>query len=1315
MIDSRLTAQARSHGREAQRKDGKVDFRAVLGDGTGDLTVPGSDHIFWIRQVLSETNGVTEYGTPEPALAAGANIVMESGFPVIVGYDRGVAIITKPDAIEMVRRKNNPNILIPHNPYNKFFNMRNADLGWSGRIGTGNTKTLEVMIKPLYYQDDGGAYHTAGNVQINLASYVPAADGSGNDQHLIAGLFVDTSNNIVVVTSTAKSVDLTLSHTTDLAEVFANAPARALAIRAFVLRTGQTLIEDTDTFSDIRMWLRPPPRKNNFSSTIAPTITDDIDSGYEVGSKWIDTDSRRSWINVDSTVGAADWLLEGFENAKVLYVDKNANDTTGDNKHFNTIQGAVDWIETNDFGAAYIIYVGVGAFAEPITLDANNDLIQIIGSSQYRTFIDGAISVSTSSASAYSVRFDKLGFSSSAAITINFAEETTTKQIKFKECNFNGGSLSVTGTKSAFETGIHLIQLHDCLVRYLPVFNSCFLDSLRTGYGLGFTLNGIAIAQHFDAEINGTITCNDTSILVMRNSGAAVDDAVATLFTLTIQQNDTSVINIDSQTEATTRILGDRDYVQSITGFSAGVVSPPPTLTDNGDTTIDLSSCAVFIYDNSTHRGIPRRYVIAADTLTLTSEVNNYIHVDFNSGTPIFVTSTTDVFNDSDKIPIYVCYLQNIRATSDSVDFTTSEPASPVTNETYVNTVTGTSSITATSVTANVLYRWNGSAWITNADYEVHDTEWDALGEGLNNKIHERIIKTNRFARESGLVLGETGTPSDRTLTITAGVAWFGAVDITLPAIDSSTSDVEEWYKSGGSWTLDHINQYNNTEYQNGANKATMIVNRYSWRYVWKSAKNETEAMYILGTAQYATEAAAQADTLPSDLPPKVQFHGILVGRILIQNGGSTSTTIESAFDTTFETQGVTNHNDLSGLQGGTASEYYHITATDDTNLNTLTDGVSDASSLHNHDSVYVSKSGDTSTGTQQIDVATATDEALVLRSTDDSSAIAIQKIINAANTTQFLILNNGTIARGVGDTIPSVGLADVAAYFESASTIDLAIDAVSDAGITLLKSNTPRWRIRNDGAGAGESNALITSAGLTTPVVLSLMPSGKVGINTDSPSESLDVSTGKLILANGTGINEFSTDGTLAGDSDDAVPTEKAVKAYADALGGGNLVHVETKSLSQATNTTFSGLSGIKRYFMRFELDNDTGTIAQISFRINGDSGETDYVRQGLNADDTTISGGRTVDSSAFTAAPANQRCFGYVHLGLFPIDSTPTAYKFAATAFSLRWDGADDPVLQNRVMGKNTNVSAITAIEVVSNQTNSMNGEIALYEITS
>jgi len=41
------------------------------------------------------------------------------------------------------------------------------------------------------------------------------------------------------------------------------------------------------------------------------------------------------------------------------------------------------------------------------------------------------------------------------------------------------------------------------------------------------------------------------------------------------------------------------------------------------------------------------------------------------------------------------------------------------------------------------------------------------------------------------------------------------------------------------------------------------------------------------------------------------------------------------------------------------------------------------------------------------------------------------------------------------------------------------------------------------------------------------------------------------VTLSTGTSVNEFSIDGTLAGDSDDAVPTEKAVKTYVDGLAG--------------------------------------------------------------------------------------------------------------------------------------------------------------------
>jgi len=60
-----------------------------------------------------------------------------------------------------------------------------------------------------------------------------------------------------------------------------------------------------------------------------------------------------------------------------------------------------------------------------------------------------------------------------------------------------------------------------------------------------------------------------------------------------------------------------------------------------------------------------------------------------------------------------------------------------------------------------------------------------------------------------------------------------------------------------------------------------------------------------------------------------------------------------------------------------------------------------------------------------------------------------------------------------------------------------------------------------------------------------------------------------KLHLRYGTSINEFSTDGSFAGNSDDAVPTEKAIKTFFDTSFGDYYSITEIDELL----TTFSGI----------------------------------------------------------------------------------------------------------------------------------------------
>jgi len=46
-------------------------------------------------------------------------------------------------------------------------------------------------------------------------------------------------------------------------------------------------------------------RKNNYSAIVNPTASDDSTQNYEVGSRWVNTATGRTWTLLDSTTSAA--------------------------------------------------------------------------------------------------------------------------------------------------------------------------------------------------------------------------------------------------------------------------------------------------------------------------------------------------------------------------------------------------------------------------------------------------------------------------------------------------------------------------------------------------------------------------------------------------------------------------------------------------------------------------------------------------------------------------------------------------------------------------------------------------------------------------------------------------------------------------------------------------------------------------------------------------------------------------------------------------------------------------------------------------
>jgi len=102
-----------------------------------------------------------------------------------------------------------------------------------------------------------------------------------------------------------------------------------------------------------------------------------------------------------------------------------------------------------------------------------------------------------------------------------------------------------------------------------------------------------------------------------------------------------------------------------------------------------------------------------------------------------------------------------------------------------------------------------------------------------------------------------------------------------------------------------------------------------------------------------------------------------------------------------------------------------------------------------------------------------------------------------------------------------------------------------------------------------------------------------------------------KLVVGSGAFISEFSTDGTLSGNSDDAVPTEKAVKTYVDDTVGGSALDRITSgnnmlSVTNATDPIFGYYSDTKN--MLIALSDTNGNV-----NVQGYSGAN--LKLGFNA----------------------------------------------------------------------------------------------------
>lgn len=312
-----------------------------------------------------------------------------------------------------------------------------------------------------------------------------------------------------------------------------------------------------------------------------------------------------------------------------------------------------------------------------------------------------------------------------------------------------------------------------------------------------------------------------------------------------------SLVTVTAISPSTGTVQSRLDSEGSVGIMSGGFI------TDNGDGTVAVSAVALLIRaTDDPNAEILVASASAVASLALTDQTMHWVYVEYNAGAPQVVATTTE------------------------------------------RTDGNTNAILAT------VFRDGTEAHATPRMVPVSSTAFLAA---------DRWVDTEGMTQASGGMIAETGT---RNISITAAQGWLGLNPAGVPAFDSSGADrFTAYYRDGvGGWTAQTAQaQINNSQYDDGTGAlASLTGSRYGVYWVWESV--DADVYVIFGRGNYTSGQAAAASP-PADKPPMLeQYHGLLVGKIVVQNGASVFTSVESAFTKVFSSAAAQSHADLTDL-----------------------------------------------------------------------------------------------------------------------------------------------------------------------------------------------------------------------------------------------------------------------------------------------------------------------------------------------------------------------------------------------------------------
>jgi len=174
------------------------------------------------------------------------------------------------------------------------------------------------------------------------------------------------------------------------------------------------------------------------------------------------------------------------------------------------------------------------------------------------------------------------------------------------------------------------------------------------------------------------------------------------------------------------------------------------------------------------------------------------------------------------------------------------------------------------------------------------------------------------------------------------GIVYGGLNRFSLSAYDSSTTQFTYIYSDGGAgWTEAGSNVIDFAHYDDGdGTLGNVDNNKYSVHYVYKHIDDE-DVYVVYGTGSYTLAEAEVQAIIPPTTPDHLTDFGCQIGAIIAPQAGGSFASVIMVTSQFFSGTEVVNHNNLGGLQGGTVSEYYHLTSAQHTNNAYTTDKLS--------------------------------------------------------------------------------------------------------------------------------------------------------------------------------------------------------------------------------------------------------------------------------------------------------------------------------------------------------------------------------------